>query len=137
MLIWSNPIRDFIFFAAFCAALPALLVLLVRLEAASEAPLRLSPASAAEAAISDTPLLPPSLALFPVISSVNALNAFASVASLPIAMLITLITGVNRLISPCPIVAMSDCVCRLRILHWLAHESDVRAKSPCAADSWS
>ena len=135
LLTLSKPIRDFICLAAFCAAFPAALVLFVRFAAASEAPLRLSSASAADVATPDTPSFPPSPAFLPVISSVNALKELARVASLPITVLITLSTGVKTLIRPCPMLAFKESICKLRILHWFAQLSAVLEKSPCAADN--
>ena len=137
LLILSKPMRAFIFFAAFCAACPTLSVLLARLDAESDAFSRPVPASSAAPATAATPLLSEPLDLFPVINFVKDLNAFASVTSFPITILITRMIGVNKLIRPCPIVAMRDCICRLSILHWFAQLPEVRAKSPCAADSLS
>ena len=135
-LIWSKPIRARISFAAFFAAFPTPLVALLKPLAAEAERSRLSlaveaapPSSATGAAVF------PDCDFFPLISSVKALKAFASVESFPSTVFITLITGVNRLISPCPSVAFRESICSFMIRTWFAHESEVRAKSPVAAVS--
>ena len=68
-------------------------------------------------------------------SSVKLLKAFARVASLPSKILITFRTGVKILINPCPTVALRDCNCNCITRTWFAQLSDVRMKSPDAADN--
>ena len=126
-LILSKPIRLFSFLDAFSAAFPAAVVLSFRFSADPAA------SSIPAAVCCILSVVPDDFC--PVISSVNDLNALASTLRRPTTALITLRTGVNRLIRPCPTVAIRDCICKDNTLHWFAQESDVRAKSPCAADS--
>ena len=69
---------------------------------------------------------------FPINASVKFLNAFAATESFAINIFSHFITGVNTLISPCPIVALRLSNCNDNNLTWFAQESDVLAKSPAA-----
>ena len=111
--IWSNPIRERISFAAFFAALPAFFVESAMLSADWEASSIPAPASAAAAPVDAIWLVPDDL--LPVISSVKLLNAFARVANFPIRVFTALMMGVNKLISPCPIVAFRESNCSFRM----------------------
>ena len=71
-------------------------------------------ALAAESMASDISSAPPPA--LPNSASVNARKTFARVISLPMMVLITLITGVSALINPWPIVALRDSNCSWRIL---------------------
>ena len=91
LFILSKPASDFsTFFAVFVAVSPIDFTLLFASEAAAEA-------FSIPVAI---PVVDFSAFLLPVIKSVNALNALASVANLPKSTLTALITGVNTLINP-------------------------------------
>ena len=135
-VILSNPIRDRICFAAFCAAFPVFFTADVVLFAASVA--FCSPALASVAAVPAAAIWPspedPEF-LFPVISSVKALNTFARVTNFPRRVFTVCMIGVNRLIRPWPIEAFKESICRLNTLTWFAHDPDVLAKSPDAADN--
>ena len=137
-VILSNPIRDRICFAAFCAAFPVFFTADVVSFAASAAfcsPVLASVAAVPVAAIWALPPPDDPEFLFPVISSVNALNAFASVTSFPKRVFTACMIGVNRLISPWPIDAFRESICSFSTLTWFAHDPDVRAKSSDAADN--
>ena len=137
-VILSNPIRDRICFAAFCAAFPVFFTADVVSFAASAAfcnPVLASVAAVPAAAIWALPPPDDPEFFFPVISSVKALNAFARVTSFPRRLFTVCMIGVNRLISPWPIDAFRESICNFNTLTWFAQEPDVLAKSPDAADN--
>ena len=107
--------------AAFLAAFPAAVEASAASSAASDTPSSPSAAGAVASGSSPMPSAsapPPPLPddLFPVISSVKDLNAFASVVSLPSTKFIPRTTGRSTFISPCPIVAFRLSNWSLRIL---------------------
>ena len=125
LLISSNPSKPPYSFAAFFALPPAAFVAPVREFA-------FCVAVSNPVAILPTEELAP-LDVFPVMISVNLLNASAATWSFAIRALSTLITGVNTLIRPWPMLAFKESNLMARILVWFAQLSDVLAKSPCAS----
>ena len=120
--ISSNDARPAYSFAAFLAEDPAL----------SVAPPRFS---MEPVAVSAAPPIPSTAVVvvfvfFPVIFAIMLLNASVTVRILLSSALSTLITGVNTAMSPLPIVAFRALNLSVSTLTWLAHPSDVLAKSP-------
>ncbi len=70
---------------------------------------------------------------FPVIFAIMLLKASVTVSILARRLLSTRITGVSTAMRPWPMAAFNALNLSVSTLTWLAHPSEVRAKSPCAS----